>query len=266
MPLLPAHRSVRLATAAGAVIAIGSVGTAVAVAATSTPSPAPSSSGNAQPPTPPAPGRDGPRGDKRGHGGPGRADVVTAVGTDSLTVRTLAGTTKTYAVTSATKIHQGPGTTLQLGDLRVGDRVNVRPTTEGGSTAADIDQHLAHLDGIVTAVDGDTVTITDHDGFTRVLNLQDTTSYTSSGTSSTRSAVTVGKQLRAEGRVASDRTSLDASRVDLSIPGQRPVGPPVAGGPGARARHGASPAPGAAPTAAPSAPPASPAGGGVGGS
>jgi endonuclease YncB( thermonuclease family) len=250
MPLLPlpAHRSVRLTTAAGAVIAIGSLGTAVAVAETGTPTPAPSSSSIASPPAPPAH-----RGDRPGHGGPGRADVVTAVGNDSLTVRTMTGTTKTYRVTSATKIHRGPATALQLSDLRVGDRVGVRATTDGGSTAADIDQHLAHLDGIVTAVEGDTVTITDRDGFTRVVHLQDGTTYASSGTSAPRSAVTAGKQVRAEGRVASDRTSLDASRVDVSTPGEQPA---------AKAKHGASPAPGAAPGSAAPTPPD----GGVGGS
>lgn len=220
---LSANRSVRRATVAGTVVLVSSLGTAAAVAATDTASPTPSSSSSGQQPARPAPDP----------GGPGSEAVVTAVGGDSLTVRTATGTTTTYAVSSSTTIHRGPETTLKLSDLRAGDRVRVRPTTEGGSTAADIDQHLAHLDGIVTEVDGDTVTLTDRDGFTRVVNLQDGTTYTSSGSSASRDAVTVGKQLRAEGRVASDKTSLDASRVDVSNPGDRPAGPPPpAGGPG----------------------------------
>ena len=233
-------RRLRVAVTVGALAATATTG-GVAYAATSSPAPSatspsssPSSGSTAAPSesaSTTAP-RPGPR---AGDG------VVTSVDSDSLTVRDATGTSRTYQVTSSTKIHRGPGETLTLADLSAGDRVKVRTSSDSSddSTAVDIDQHLAHLDGIVSAVSGSTVTITDRDGFRRVIELQDSTTYRSSGEASSRSAVVTGEQVRAQGRVASDGTSLDASSVDVSTPGEEPA--PPAGGPGAGGPGGNGP-------------------------
>lgn len=230
MPPTALPRRLRVALTVGVLAAGTTGGVAYATGGSPTPSAssaaAPSTTGSS---TAPRPGRGAGRG------------VVTNVGSNSLTVRNNAGTSRTYQLTSSTTIHRGPEQTIKLSDLRSGDRVNVRTASDSASdnTAVDIDQHLAHLDGIVSDVSGPAVTITDHDGFRRVIHLQDSTTYRSSGASSSRSAVVTSKQVRAQGRVASDGTSLDASSVEVSNPGDEPA--PPAGGHGPRGPGGSGP-------------------------
>jgi hypothetical protein len=59
--------------------------------------------------------------------------TLTAVGSSSVTVRTDAGTTTTYAVTAATQVVRD-GTPVALAQLKVGDEVvlHVLPGTSGG--------------------------------------------------------------------------------------------------------------------------------------
>jgi hypothetical protein len=117
--------------AAGLVAGVVIAGTLAAQAATSTPSPSTSSgtsSGStAEDPHPGDNGADGVpesqehhgRGDGHGHG-LDLSGTVTAVGANSVTIKTSAGTT-TYAVTSTSDIDKSGE--AELSDLVVGDKV-----------------------------------------------------------------------------------------------------------------------------------------------
>jgi hypothetical protein len=165
--------------------------------------------------------------------------TITALSSSSLTLKTDAGTSQAYALTSSTTYGAGPEHTLKLSDLATGDRVHVRgaAATGGGRTAVAVDRHPAHLDGTVTAVSGSTLTLIDHDGFRRVAHTTSNTSYTDGTTKATSSVVKVGEHLRAEGTVDADGTTLDATTVAVNPPRPtRPAGGPGAGGPRAGGR------------------------------
>lgn len=90
--------------------------------------------------------------------------------------------------------------------------------------------HQPHIDGKVTAIDGLRLTVTDPDGFTRHITVSSSATYTKDGAKASRSVVTKGAMVHAEGKVDSDKTTLDASTVDVHTGAFRPPGPP-AGGP-----------------------------------
>jgi hypothetical protein len=96
--------------------------------------------------------------------------------------------------------------------------------------------HTPHLDGTVKTVSASTITITDHDGFTRTINISSSTKYTQGLTAKPA----VGVQIHAEGKVNADGVSLDATTIGkMPTPpagGMRGHGPgrggPGYGGPG----------------------------------
>jgi hypothetical protein len=91
----------------------------------------------------------------------------------------------------------------------------------------------AHLAGWVTAKDGDVLTITDHDGFTRTIRTSSATTVTKDGANSSLAAITVGSFVRALGDVAGDGTTLNAERIVLGEPQKGPRDPAERkGGPG----------------------------------
>ncbi len=83
-----------------------------------------------------------------------------------------------------------------------------------------------HLDGAVTSVSGSTVLIKDRDGFTRTIVVSSKTTYADG----LKAALTSGTEIYAEGTVAANGTSLNATSI-----GKRPTPPaggPDGGGPG----------------------------------
>ena len=198
--------------------------------------------------TRPGPGLGGRPASRPAPGGPGRGPIgtgadgrITAVSSSSLTVRDLFGKSYRYKITSATVIHSGPARSVKVGALAVGEHVVVR-TSSSTSTAADIDLHLARIDGSVSAVSSSAITLIDRDGFTRTIDTDSQTKYTLNAASSSRSKVTTGTVVRAEGKVDVDGTALDAANVDVvtaaKIPAAswpRPCAPQ--GGPGPGGRH-----------------------------
>jgi hypothetical protein len=63
--------------------------------------------------------------------------TITAVGTGTVTIRTTAGATTTYTVTSSTHL-MSDGATVSLSAFRVGDVVRGSTTTHGGTTLNDM--------------------------------------------------------------------------------------------------------------------------------
>ena len=199
-----------VATAGG--LALGGYG----IASAASPTPTPSASGSAAPAPSASPsegsstGRTG-----RGTGSDGR---ITALSGSSITVTSDSGTATTYRTTASTTVHQDRDTTVARSVLQVGDRVRVTAPAASGSTpatATDIDLQLPRLDGTVTAVAADSITIRDRDGFTRTIVTTSSTTYAKDDAAATRAAVTTGVRVRAEGRVDANGTSLDASRVQV---------------------------------------------------
>ncbi len=95
-----------------------------------------------------------------------------------------------------------------------------------------------HIDGTVTAVSGSTITVKDHDGFTRQLDVSSSTKYTLDGKASSFGAVRDGRFVHGDGAVDSDGTSLDASTVAISASAPRPAAGRDGRGPGARGPGG----------------------------
>ena len=167
--------------------------------------------------------------------------LVTAVTDSSITVKDLSGTSTTYAITSATTFSEGP-TTITASQLAVGQRVGIQLASSSSTTAANIDVQLPVLFGTVTAVSGDTIAISDPEGFSRTILVDSSTTYTKSGDSSSLDDVTVGSVISAEGTVDSNLTSLDATSVVIGAPTSTGAGP-GSGGPGFGGPGGPRPVP-----------------------
>jgi hypothetical protein len=140
--------------------------------------------------------------------------LVTAVSATSVTVQGFDGTITTFIITPTTTFAEG-GVAATATMLVVGDRVEVSALSTSATTAAKIDIDLARFFGTVTAVGTGTITISDMHGFSRVIVVGSTTTYTLAGTASTLSAVTVGAMISARGTVDANRTSLDALTVAI---------------------------------------------------
>jgi hypothetical protein len=109
--------------------------------------------------------------------------------------------------------------------VTVGEHVGIALSSSNATAAANVDVMPATLVGDVTSVNGDTVSITDPEGFTRTIVVGSSTTYTKSGEMAALSDVTVGTLISARGQVDSNHTSLDASSVTIGHGG-------LTGGPG----------------------------------
>lgn len=163
-------------------------------------------------------GMPGGRMDRPMRGGYG--GLVTAIDGDSITVRTPRGT-ETLGLTGSTTYYEGP-TRATRSAVDTGEVVHVRVIDPQATkkVAAVVTVVPAHLGGWVTAVSDSTITITDHNGFTRTIRTSSSTTYLKDGQTATRSAVKVGTMVRAVGEVASDGTTLQASRVATGSPAE----------------------------------------------
>ena len=173
--------------------------------------------------------RDMHRGPGHGFDGPRRGGLVAAVTDSSLTLRTPGGT-KTVALNSSTSYYEGK-TKATKAAVKVGKIVAVRlADPKASSPVASVVTVLpAHLAGFVTKIEGDTITVVDHSGFTRTIKTSPATTYEKDGATGKASDVTVGALIRAVGSVDADGTTLDATRVSVgrpdkqSVKGERPT-------------------------------------------
>jgi hypothetical protein len=181
---------------------------------------------------------------------PNRADmaggVVTAVTDTSITVKHLDGTSTTYPITSTTALYEGP-TTIAASSLAVGQHVDIELSSANSTLAQSINVQVPVLFGTVTAVQGDAITISDLDGFSRTIAVDSSTTYTKSGVAATLADISVGTLISAEGTVDANLTSLDATSVSTGQPtspaGGQGLGGPGFGGPGMGPPGGNGPGP-----------------------
>ncbi len=165
---------------------------------------------------------------------PNRADmaggVVTAVTDTSITVKHLDGTSTTYTITSTTALYEGP-TTIAASSLALGQHVEIELSSANSTLAQSINVQAPVLFGTVTTVQGNTITISDLEGFSRTIVVDSSTTYTKSGAAATLGDVSVGTLISAEGTVDANLTSLDATSVSMGQP-TSPAGGQGPGGPG----------------------------------
>ena len=165
-------------------------------------------------------------------GGAGVVGVVSAVSPSSITVTDPRhGTSTTFAISSTTSVTEGRQG-ANVSDLRVGDRVRVTPSSAGSTTAASIAIALARVTGQVVSVSGDTIVVSDPQGFYRTILVSGSTTYDSAGVGGSLADVTVGSTIFATGQVDANHTTLDALNVAVGVPPAPMSGVgPGAGGP-----------------------------------
>ncbi len=207
-------------------------------------------------------GRGGPGG-PGGPGGKGGGLVVTAVNGDTITA-TGRAITETVQVSSTT-VYTEAGSSASLSDVTVGSRIQARGTSSGTNSinATAIIIQLSTINGVVTAVNGDSLTVTrmgprggrgprgaagttpgttgtttaTAPTTTTTVLVTSSTTYalggrpasTSTATSASLSSITVGTRINAEGTLGSDGV-LTARRIQIAP--ARPAAPGTAPTPG----------------------------------
>ena len=149
------------------------------------------------------------------HAGFGAGNItITAINGSSISLETVDGWTRTVTVTDQTQLSK-EGEEIALADLEVGDRVRFRQTVDdsGTWTVTAIAVVSPSVFGQVTAVDGDSITLSQRDGSTVTVHVGSSTEFTVSGeTGKSVSDIEVGMIAAASGEENGDG-SLDAARV-----------------------------------------------------
>jgi hypothetical protein len=157
---------------------------------------------------PGVPGRDGAL-------GPGgfRGVTISAINGSDISLKTVDGWTRTISVESTTTITKG-GATITVGDLTVGDEIRFaqKKAADGSYDVTAIVVVLPTVVGEVTAVDGDTIKVTQPGGTTATIHVDSNTTYRIDGASGSLSGVKVGAFIVAEGTQRTDG-SLDAAAI-----------------------------------------------------
>lgn len=157
-----------------------------------------------------------------GHGGFGRGGglTVTGVNGNAITATGRGGQTVTVQV-SATTAYTEAGASASLSDVQSGSIIAVQGSfaNTSGTTinATGVTIVLPTEAGVVTNVNGDTLTITGFDGTTHTVTLSGSTRYQKAGQSAAQSDVTTGTAIEVEGTLNSDG-SLSAVRVTIRTP------------------------------------------------
>jgi hypothetical protein len=143
--------------------------------------------------------------------------VITAVSSSSVTIESHSGTSTTFSYATSTPITAvgHDKITLSSADLVVNEHAGVEFSSSAATTATGVWVELANVSGVVTVVSGDNITISDHQGFTRLVLVGGATTYNNAGAAGTLADVVVGARIRAEGLVDANGTTLDALNVDI---------------------------------------------------
>lgn len=143
--------------------------------------------------------------------------VVNTASSTSITITERSGTTATFTIGSTTTITEG-STTVTAGALAANEHVVIVPSTTTAGQAASIKIRLSHLEGKVSSVSGNTITITGRDGLTESVVVGTTTTYTKGGATASLADVVTGVKIDATGVVNPTATALNALTVKISAP------------------------------------------------
>jgi hypothetical protein len=150
-------------------------------------------------------------------GGLGRGAVtITEIVGSKISLATDDGWTRTVAVTSTTKITRG-GQTIDVGDLAVGDEIGFRQKKNDDGTYAVtvITVRTPKAGGEVTGVTSTTVNVTSRDGTKTAITVNGATTYLVGKDAGTKSDVTVGSRIQAEGTVSG--STFTATRIHVAL-------------------------------------------------
>ena len=166
--------------------------------------------------------------DGTGAMGPGgfRGVTISAINGSDISLKTDDGWTRTISVESTTTITKG-GATITVGDLAVGDEIRFgqKKAADGSYDVTAIVVVLPTVVGEVTAVDGDTIKVTQPGGTTATIHVDSHTTYRIDGAAGSLSGVKVGSFVIAEGTQRADG-SLDAAAIRSGLrPDVRGRGP-----------------------------------------
>jgi hypothetical protein len=170
--------------------------------------------------------------------------TISAIDGSSLSLKTDDGWSRTITVGSSTTITKG-GATISVGDLSVGDQIRFaqEKATDGSYSITAVHVVLPTVGGEVTAISGNTITVTGRDGTTGTIHVDGDTTYEVNGTSGKAlSDVTVGSFIIAEGTLRTDG-SLDADAVHSGFRGMHDGDRPGRGFPGMPGEPKATPTP-----------------------
>ena len=149
------------------------------------------------------------------HGGFAAGNItITAINGSSISLETADGWTRTITITDETQLLKD-GEEITLAELEVGDRIRFRQTVDdaGTWTVTAIAVVSPSVFGQVTAVDGDSITLSQRDGSSVTVHVDGSTQFTVSGETGTSiSDIEVGMIAAASGEENGDG-SLDATRV-----------------------------------------------------
>jgi hypothetical protein len=171
--------------------------------------------------------------------------TISEIHGSSLSLTTDDGWARIITLGSSTTITKG-GQTIGIGDLKVGDQIVFGESkASGGSyTINAIKVVLPVVAGQMTAVSGDTITVTQKGGGTGTIHVDASTTYDVNGNTSAKlSDITVDSFVVAEGTQRSDG-SLDAAAVHGGSRGSRDGGwggPRFRDGPDGQTNPGAKP-------------------------
>jgi hypothetical protein len=144
--------------------------------------------------------------------------TVTAVSGNTITASGPFSRTVTIAVTGATTYTEA-GSSVTLDAVQKGEQIAVRGTrtSQGTLTATSIAILLPREGGLVSAINGTTITIKGRNGTAEVIHVSGSTRYQKGGNVATLNDVTPGVAISAEGTLNSDGT-LTAQQVIIQLP------------------------------------------------
>lgn len=152
-------------------------------------------------------------------GGMGRG-VLTVSGVSGNTITASRGGSQAITVTvSETTAYTEAGASASLSDVQQGETIAVQGTRTGTDTiaATSVTIILPRELGVVTNVNGDTLTMTGFDGATHTVSVDSSTRYQKAGQSAALSDVTSGTAIVAEGKLNGDG-SLNAVLITIQLP------------------------------------------------
>jgi uncharacterized protein (DUF1330 family) len=143
--------------------------------------------------------------------------TVTALGTNTVTVQSHHGTPVVYTTTATTTYFLGK-TASTVAALAVGENVDLTLTSTTPQTVTSVEIDLAKFEGKVTAISGNTITISGEHSGLRTVVVSATTTYTLDHAPSTLGAITVGSEIGALGIIGSTPNTLNAISVKIHQP------------------------------------------------
>ena len=152
-------------------------------------------------------------------GGIGLAGGPFGIGKPGFGLESASPVTVTIDVSSTT-VYTRAGHAASLSDIQVGSVLSVQGTQTGTNTvtASAIEIVLPQRLGVVTAVNGDNLTVTGFDARTYAITVGADTTYRRAGQTAAPTDIAVGSLISAEGTLSSDGSTLNALAVTIQLP------------------------------------------------